>query len=95
MALLLRTGETVTCVAVIPDWLKAVVLKSLAADTCTWYEIAPDEALHCRLGLVATPVALLAGEDSIGAGGGGGAVAKIQTDDQLLLPALLEACTLQ
>jgi hypothetical protein len=53
-----------------PDWLKTVALKLLAVDTCAWYEVAPDEALHCKSGVIDIPVALLAGEDRVGDEGG-------------------------
>ena len=54
---------------VIPPWLTTREVKLELVETCSWYEVAPAEAFQLNVGLVETPVALLDGEDSVGARG--------------------------
>jgi len=65
----LSTVETVTCVDVIPDCVKTTGEKLDDVETWTPYEVAPVDAFHTSVGVVATPVAPLAGEDNTGAEG--------------------------
>ena len=39
-------------------------------ETCTWFDVAVGEAVHCICVVTATPVALSAGLTNTGAAGG-------------------------
>jgi hypothetical protein len=77
-----------------PLWSRIVVEKSALAETCTRYDVAPVEAFQVSVGFAETPVALFAGEESVGAAGGE-AVVKLHTLDQALVPAAFVAFTRQ
>lgn len=54
------------------------------------------EAFQIRLGVTEMPVAPLAGDESVGAaGGGGGTVVKLKAEDQALVPPEFAAFTRQ
>ena len=64
-------------------------------DTWSLYVLAPLTEPQDNVGPRAMSVAVLAGEDSVGAAGAGGTVVKLQTDDQELVPPALVALVLQ
>jgi len=85
-------------VVVILLWSTTVVEKFELVETCSRYDVAPEEAFQVRVGDVETPVAPLAGEASVGAegtGGGGGSVVNDQTSDQSPSPAAFAPFTRQ
>jgi hypothetical protein len=63
-------------VPVIVESLRIVVAKFETVESCTRYVLAPDEALQLSVVLVAMPVALLDGDESVGAEGGATIVVK-------------------
>jgi hypothetical protein len=75
-------------------WSYAVVEKSELIDTCNRYDVAPDDAIQFKVGLIETPTAPPIGELNSGAAGMVGSavvVVKFQTGDQLLVPVTLAA----
>ena len=55
-----------------------VVLNVLLVETCTRYDVAPDEAFHDTVSDVGWLVAPFAGESNVGAGGGVAAVVVVK-----------------
>jgi hypothetical protein len=66
-----------------------------SVDTCTPYDVAPEEGRQRSAGFVFTLEAPFNGERKVGARGGVEKVEKCQTDDQGLAPAEFEARTRQ
>ena len=64
-------------------------------ETCSWYDVAPRELFQLNAGFVEIPVALFAGETSVGAGGGTGSVVKFHIVDHPLVPLAFVAFTRQ
>ncbi len=74
------------------------VVKLELREICTRYEAARADAFHVSVAGTATPVARLAGETSVGAGGAAGgasAVVKLRVADQSLIPPAFVAFTRQ
>ena len=88
-------GPTCLEVEVIVASSKTVVEKVELVETCSLYDVAPDEAFHASVGLVAIPVTALAGEASTGVEGGATMVVKLQAFDQALVPPAFLALTRQ
>jgi hypothetical protein len=64
-------------------------------ETCTWYAVTPEIEFHESVGLRAIPVAPLAGETSVGAGGGATIVVKFLSAENGPSPFALLALTRQ
>jgi hypothetical protein len=83
-------------VVVIPVRFTTVEVKLEEVETWSPYDVAPLEAFQVSVGLVEIPVAPFEGEESVGTGGGvPPEVTKLQTVDQLLVPEVFAALTLQ
>lgn len=72
------------------------VAKPGSVETCTLYEVAPLEAFQVKVGVLDMPVEPLTGELRVGTAGGLPAVVvKLNVIDQVLVPLMLVAFTLQ
>ena len=72
-----------------------VVLNVLLVETCTRYDVAPDEAFHDTVSDVGWLVAPFAGETRVGAEGASGIVPKLHAAEKALVPPTFFALTRQ
>ena len=78
-----------------PLWSNTVVEKSDLVDTSSRYDAAPLTAFQLKVGLVAIPVALFEGDESVGADGGATTVVKEYELEYEPVPPALVALTRQ
>ena len=93
--MLLERGPVVLDIPVSEASSTTVEVKVDTVDTWSLYVVAPLTEPQDTIGLRAMSIAVLAGEDSVGAAGAGGTVVKLQTDDQEPVPPALVALVLQ
>ena len=74
---------------------RTVVLNEDDVESCTRYMLEPDEAFQLKVGLVAIPVALFEGDESVGADGGATTVVKEYELEYEPVPPALVALTRQ
>jgi len=91
----LLNGPTEREVPVSVESLTTVVEKPDDVETWRRYDVAPGEAPQFIVGLVETPVALSAGDVSVGAEGAATMVVKEYIEEYALVPPEFFAFTLQ
>ena len=64
-------------------------------DTCTWYDVAPEDVFQPSVSEVGWPVELLGGDASMGGGGPATIVVKLQAEEYALVPPAFDALTRQ